>query len=192
VAGGVDEGEVVTSGERGVEVRRPVDHAGELEAQRHEGEHLAHLAGQSQPGHLLARQPGPEQAELGARVTQLEPVDVEHRVSGHALALEHQLDEHLLLAVRPSVDADPVARVLAAELDPEVVVAEPPELVEDPEALQRELDPGLRVEAEEELLPGGAHPERLGHVVLGELVGDGEVLLDSWAAIRAKCLPMGS
>ena len=92
------------AGEGGVVVRRPVDHAGEAEAERHEREHLAGLAGQPQPGDLLARQPRAQQAELGARVAQREPVDVEHRVPDHALALEHQLHEHVLLAVRLPVE----------------------------------------------------------------------------------------
>ena len=89
-----------------------------------------------------------------------------------------------------------LARELAAELDAEVVVAEAPELVEDAEALQRELDPGLGVEAEEEPLPGGAHAQRLGEVVGGELAGgpaeSERACFDSWAAIPAKRLPMGS
>lgn len=97
----------------------------------------------------------------------------------------------MLLSFGLAVDADPLARVLLAELGAEVVVAEAAELVEDAETLQRELDPDLGVEAEEEPLPGGAEAQRLGEVGVGEVARVGEVGAVQLGGDPGESLPDG-
>ena len=129
------------------------------------------------PGHLLPGEPRPPLAEVGARVAQREPVDVEDRDAEAAPLLDDQLHEQLLAGqvVGRAVEPHPVAGPLAVEAQPEVAVAEPRQVPEDPVAVQRHLHPLRRVEAEQQPLPGGPQAERLLDVGHREVAGVAEL-----------------
>src|SRR5262249_49919610 len=127
----IDEAEAVPRGVGGVVPGGPEGDAGELEAPGDAREQLADLAREAGPGHLLAGELRPVGREVRARVAQAEPVHVEHPRVGDLLALEHALDEQVLLLPVAAVEAHPVAAAgRGRERHPEAAVAEAGDEVE--------------------------------------------------------------
>ena len=108
--------------------------------------------------------------ELLARVLQQQPLDLEHLAArdGARAPVHPQLDQQLA-AVGAAEDLQRLAeRVIELEVHDRRLEPARPELLQDPEALEQELDPDLREVLEEARVPRHAG-EDADQVVLGEL-----------------------
>ncbi len=125
------------------------------------------LAREPEPGVALAGEGRAQLGEVRARVLEAEPVDEQELAAADLPGREHRIDEQVALAVRLAGELHPLAGVGLVERDPEPVVANPPELIEEPVPLERVLHALRRVEVEQPLLGPGA-AEQLVHLALGE------------------------